>query len=415
MTDSIVQMIPRVSASPSTEAAGISLVTVCLDPETISLVSRLAAQHLGASFAGNMVDYQPGNRDVELLRAMQQSSGCLCVINLDGEFEMALETASSLQQLLGDRVLLVGLSSRSNPDRILNAMRAGYAEYLASPLDCNEFIDSVTRLRRRWAVAHNGRPGKVLALLGARGGAGATTLAVHLSTFMARLSGKRVLIIDLHRQLGHVGLYLGLPMAEYHFYDLVRNIGRIDADLLNGFVVREVNGVDVLPAPDGLFGLTDVAMDAVQQTIRYLRGAYEYVVIDCCQGVGGANEAAIAESDQVYMVATPDVPALRDLSRYVDRLLQYNFPVGKLKVLINRYRSRGEVALKEISEAVRLPVALTIPNSSEELITAMNTGKPVLPSSRSDFAKQLRLWAEGVAGAPIRKGVPVKPAFVFWR
>ena len=156
-------------------------------------------------------------------------------------------------------------------------------------------------------------------------------------------------------------------------------------------------------------------MDAVQQTIRYLRGAYEYVVIDCCQGVGGANEAAIAESDQVYMVATPDVPALRDLSRYVDRLLQYNFPVGKLKVLINRYRSRGEVALKEISEAVRLPVALTIPNSSEELITAMNTGKPVLPSSRSDFAKQLRLWAEGVAGAPIRKGVPVKPAFVFWR
>src|SRR5208283_2635230 len=96
------------------------------------------------------------------------------------------------------------------------------------------------------------------------------------------------------------------------------------------FVVHDVNGVDVLPGPDGLFGLTDVPLDAIQQTIRYLRGNYEYVVIDCCQGVGGANEAVIAESDQMYLVATPDVPALHDLSRYVDRLLQYNFPVGKV-------------------------------------------------------------------------------------
>ena len=391
------------------------MVTVRLDPETISTVSRLAAQHLGASFAGNMPDYLPANRDVELLRAMQKSSGCLSVINLDGDVDLAMETASSLQQLLGERVLLVGLSSRSNPSHILSAMRAGFAEYLGSPLNCDEFGDSLLRLRRRWAVARNARPGRVLAFLGARGGAGATTLAVHLSTFLAQLCGKRVLVVDQHRQLGHVGLYLGLPMVEYHFYDLVRNIDRMDADLLNGFVVHEVNGVDVLPGPDGLFGLTDVPLDAIQQTIRYLRGSYEYVVFDCSQGIGSANEAVIAESDQIYLVATPDVPALRDLSRYVDRLLQYNFPAGKVNVLINRCRSKGEVALKEISDAVQLPVALTIPNSSEELITAMNTGKPVSPGSRSEFAKQVRKWATGMAGPAAKNGASAKPVFAFWK
>lgn len=294
-------------------------------------------------------------------------------------------------------------------------MRAGYAEYLGSPLNCNEFGESVMRLRRRWTAARNARPGRVLAFLGARGGAGTTTLAIHLSTFLAKLCGKRVLVVDQHRQLGHVGLYLGLPMVEYHFYDLARNIHRMDADLLNGFVVHEVNGVDVLPGPDGLFGLTDVPLDATQQTIRYLRGAYEYVVVDCCQGVGAANESVIAESDQIYLVATPDVPALHDLSRYVDRLLQYNFPAGKINVLINRFRSRGEVGLKEISEAVQLPVALTIPNSSEELIMAMNTGKPVLPESRSEFAKQVRKWATGMAGPAADKGKPAKPTFAFWK
>lgn len=120
-------------------------------------------------------------------------------------------------------------------------------------------------------------------------------------TFLAQLCGKRVLVVDQHRQLGHVGLYLGLPMVEYHFYDLVRNIDRMDADLLNGFVAHEVNGVDVLPGPDGLFGLTEVPLDAIQQTIRYLRGTYEYVVVDCSHGVGGANEPIIAESDQIYI------------------------------------------------------------------------------------------------------------------
>ena len=391
------------------------MVTVCLDPPTISVVSRVAAQLLGASFTGNMPDYLPRNRDVDLLKAMQKSEGCLCVINTDGDRELAMETATSLHQLLGERVLLIALSAKSDTDLVLDAMRAGYAEYLGSPLNCDKFSDSLLRLRRRWAVARSSKTGRVLAFLGARGGAGTTTLVVHLSTFLAQLCGKKVLVVDEHRQLGHVGLYLGLPSADYHFYDLARNIDRVDADLLNGFVVHEVSGVDVLPGPEGLYGFTDVPLSSIQQTIRYLRGSYEYVVIDCCQGVGNANEATIAECDQLYLIATPDVPALRDLSCYVDKLLQYNFPPGKVNVVINRFRSKGEVTLEEIAKAVRLPVALTVPNSSAELITAMNTGKRITPGSRSDFAKQLRKWAVGLGGSAAGDGTATKRAFAFWK
>ena len=182
--------------------------------------------------------------------------------------------------------------------------------------------------------------------------------------------------------------------------------------------MHDVHGVDVLPGPEGLFGFTDVPLSSIQQTIRYLRGSYEYVIIDCCQGVGNANEATIAECDQLYLVATPDVPALRDLSRYVDNLLQYDFPPGKVNVVINRFRSQGEVTLDGIAKAVRLPVALTIPNNSAELITAMNTGKPIAPGSRSEFAKQLRKWVISLAGPPVdaaENGTATKRAFAFWK
>ncbi len=401
----------QVTASQS----GISLVTVCLDPQTVGDVSRVAAQLLGASFIGNMPDYLARNRDVDLLKSMQTSEGCVCVINADGDRELAMETAVSLHQLLGERVLLIALSAQSDADFVLDAMRAGFAEYLKSPLNSDQLNDSLLRLQRRWGVARSAKPGHVLAFLGARGGAGTTTLVVHLSTFLAQLSGKKVLIVDQHRQLGHVGLYVGLPTAEYHFYDLARNIERVDATLLSGFVVHDVNGVDVLPGPEGLYGFTDVPLSSIQQTIRYLRGCYDYVVIDCCQGVGNANEATIAECDQLYLIATPDVPALRDLSRYVDNLLQYDFSPGKVNVVINRFRSQGEVTLDGIAKAVRLPVALTVPNSSTELITAMNTGKPVTPESRSDFAKQMRKWATTLAGPMVQEGKTTKRAFAFWK
>ena len=397
------------------KSSGLCLVTVCLDLETISVASRVAAQMLGASFAGNMPNYLPHNPDVDFLKSLQKTAGCLCIVNVDSNRELAMETGASLQQLLGDRVLLVALSSQSNPDLILDAMRSGYAEYLGTPFNSDEFSDSLLRLRRRWTVGRAAKSGSVLAFLGTRGGAGTTTLVVHLSTFLAQLCGKKVLVVDQHRQLGHVGLYLGLATAEYNFYDLARNIDRIDRDLLNGFLVHDVNGLDILPAPDGLYGLTEVPLSAIQQTIRYLRGTYEYVVIDCCQGVGNANEATIAECDQIYLIATPDVPALRDLSRYVDKLLQYNLPTGKVNVVINRFRSKGEVTLDEIAKAIRLPVAVTIPNSSEELIKAMNTGKPILPASRSDFAKQMKKWATTLAGSPVEDGAAAKRGFAFWK
>lgn len=271
-----------VSTQVAPSQSGISLVTVCLDPATVSAVSRVAAQVLGASFTGNMPDYLPRNRDVDLLKAMQQCEGCLCVIDADGDRELAMETAMSLQQLLGERILLIALSAKSDADLVLDAMRAGFAEYLQSPLNCDQLHDSLVRLQRRWAVARSAKSGHVLAFLGVRGGAGTTTLVVHLSTFLAQLCGQKVLVVDQHRQLGHVGLYLGLPAADYHFYDLARNIERIDANLLSGFVVHDVHGVDVLPGPEGLYGFTDVPLSSIQQTIRYLRGIYEYVIIDCC-------------------------------------------------------------------------------------------------------------------------------------
>ena len=238
--------------------------------------------------------------------------------------------------------------------------------------------------------------GRILALLGARGGAGATTLAVHLGCFLVRQYGKRTLILDEHRRLGHVSLYLGEDEGNYHFYELVRNIARLDEILLDGFVIHHSSCLDILPSPDVFDDSANVSLDDIQRAIRFLGQNYEFVVIDCPHGVHNLSLATIDCCDELYLIATPDVPALRDLTRHIDRLLQGNVPPSKIKVVINRFSSEGALGLEQIEKAIRQPIAIAIPNASSDLIRAMNTGNPIRPERKSEF----RHRDEEVGGKP---------------
>ncbi len=85
-----------------------------------------------------------------------------------------------------------------------------------------------------------------------------------------RQYGKKTLILDEHRRFGHVSLYLGEDNANYHFYELVRNIARLDETLLQGFVIHHSSCLDILPSPDFFDDSANVSLDDIQRTIRFL-------------------------------------------------------------------------------------------------------------------------------------------------
>ncbi len=398
------------------DASGLCLATVGVDSETVEAVKQVvAAQH--GSFAGELPDYSPSNGDPLLLQKLQRAEVSVCIIDFDRDHQVAAREANALQQALHGRSTLIALSRQPEPARILEAMRAGCNEYLTKPLEADQLIAALDRLRTR-AGARNHTPakpsGRILAMLGARGGAGTTTLAVHLGCFLVRQYGKKTLILDEHRRLGHVSLYLGEDEANYHFYELVRNIARLDEILLDGFVIHHSSCLDILPSPDVFDDAANVSLDDIRRAIRFLGQNYEFVVIDCPHGVHNLSLTTIDCCDEVYLIATPDVPALRDLSRYVDRLLQSNVPPEKLKVVINRFSSEGAVSLEQIERAIRQPIAITIPNASSDLIRAMNTGNPVLPERKSEFAVQMKKWAASLVPLDAIEIAEPKKKFAFW-
>lgn len=127
-------------------------------------------------------------------------------------------------------------------------------------------------------------------------------------------------------------------------------------------------------------------------------------------GLTEANLAAVAQSDEMCLVVTPDVPSIRNLSRYLEHLARFNYPAEHAKIVVNRYSKKGDISKDRIEKIMKRNVHVAVPNSYAEVIEAVNTGTPISADKGLEFVQVLRRWAEVVAhgGSPPARQEPQK-------
>ena len=344
----------------------VALLTVHVEPETVKQIRACTANMPWTLVQVDYENYFSSTKLPPLTQRAIEAQACIAVVDFDKDPELALETAECLRQSFYHKIAILALSSTTDPDLLLRAMRAGYSEFLAEPFDCRGISGIAHPARPSLDGQHRHVrkiPGKFYPSSAQKAGVGTTTLAVHLAIFLVRGFGKKVLLIDNHAQLGHVVLYLGMDGSNHHFYDLVQNVSRLDQDLLRGFIATHSSGLDVLSSPDVYGGSWKSDADSVERTLEFLSTQYDFVLLDCEASFEDINLAVIAFSNWIYLVATPEIGAIRDLSRYVDGLIQNVQATKKLQVIINRYSSHEAVTIEQIEKAVHLPIAIKIPNN----------------------------------------------------
>jgi pilus assembly protein CpaE len=383
-----------------TRTLKITFLTVRVDEEIISEFLDSARERNWAVVEAAFDAYISAKRRPHFGEQLKSGDGCIALIDFDGNTEQAIEATAYLQEVFAGKIAIVALSAGSDPDLMLRAMRAGCTEFLTTPFDEEGLTAACIRLEQQILMRRNqaGAEGSIVAFFGAKGGVGTTTLAVHLATYLVQNNKKRVLLIDNHAQFGHACIYLGLDGSGYHFQELVRNVNRLDSELLLGFITSHGCGLDVLSSPDVGYGVRVMNAEDVASTLDFLRNEYDFVVVDCASVLDETNLAVIAAASQVYIVATPEIGAVRDLSRYIDDLLRIDQTTNKMKVVINRFSSQFAVSLAHIEKAVRLPVALSIPNSFIELVQSVNLGVPVAANRQSEFSRDIAKWANDLVG-----------------
>lgn len=380
----------------------ITLLFVCIPEDLIQAALEAADEQQWTVTRATFDQYISQRRRPHMPDALRSGDGCIALIDFDTDPEQAAAAAGYLQQAFNDRIAIIAVSGKAEPHAMLAAMRAGCTEFLTTPLQEQTMHDALHQamgsVAARTATPH--AAGSVLTLLGAKGGVGTTTLGVHLAIYLVQICKKKTLLIDSKAQFGHVCIYLGMDSSGCHFQEVVSNVNRLDSELLQAFIGHHSTGLDLLSSPDIGQAARPMHLEDVVATLDFLRGEYDFVVIDCDDSSNEITQAMIAASSRVYLVATPDITAIRDLSRHVDDLARME-SASDIQVVINRYSSQFAVSLEEIEKAIRMPVSFSVPNNYIELVRSANLGEPVSAEGKSGFTAELLKWAQQLVGTVI--------------
>ena len=396
-------------------AYDVALITVCVDPDHADRIAE-SVERMPWSVAASSFDaYISAVRRPYLSATLSAAKACVAVVDFDLDAVQAIESTKYLQQLFAGRITVIAFAENRDPDILLRAMRAGCSEFLGKPYRAAELEQTLQQLQQVWTTPAeaSGPGGKILSFLGVKGGVGTTTLAVHLAMSLVQIQGKRTLLIDHHPELGHACVYLGLDGQRCTYQEVVRSVTRLDTELLRGIVGKHPSGLEVLSSPDSCGALSSMDADAVARTLRFLRAEYDYIVVDCPNCLDETTLAVVKASSTTYLVATPEIGAIRDLSRYVDHLTLNGDMTEKLQVVVNRVSSRYAVNVEHIEKAIRLPVAIRLPNSYADLVRSANLGEPISLKTKSDFNAEFLNWSNTLVGSIAQSSTPKIKASIF--
>ena len=215
--------------------------------------------------------------------------------------------------------------------------------------------------------------GRVVALVGAKGGVGTTTLAVCLAR--AGVDAGRTCLVDLDVRRGDVAPYCGIAVRRT-IVDLVEVADELTGRALGEVTYPAAHGLELVPAPaDGELGeLLDE--HAVRQILAALRFQYDLVVVDCGSRLDDVLAQALDSADEVLVVATPDVPALRAVRRLDETLDRLAVGIGvPRRLLLNRVAKLREVQPASAPKLADMPMAAAVRELNRELDQVMNSAQ----------------------------------------
>ena len=375
----------------------------------------LITQDAGVRAAISSFARDPGNGlvvaldlDVPLLgfngaqfKAVSQAAPALVFVDFDGAPDLGVSLARDLARA-DERLMPVGIGDALSSDVLLQAIRAGLGEFLVKPLTHEALSEALARLQPRMRVEEeegSGALARTVAFFSAKGGSGASTAITNLAIELHRVTGKRTLLVDLDAELGEISLLLG-TQPQFNFTDLIQNLHRMDAELLGSYIEQHSSGVHLLSAPYHPERATGFTAEEIRQALLYLRAQYDWVLIDTSKSFTPETLAAFEQCDDVFLLATVDLPSLRNIQRALP-LLKRVMPRGtdQLHLVINRYDPTSEISLKDVERSVGMRVFATLANDYDVVIRSVNTAKPVVINApKSAYGRDIQALSGRLAG-----------------
>src|SRR6202142_325901 len=300
-----------------------------------------------------------------------------------------LRAVELLHQELSSSALFV-VGPMTQPQLIVSAMRAGVREYIERPTTTTDLLEAFVRL-----TSTRRKPGRetaranVFTVVNAKGGSGATTVAVNLALALQSIHPSPALI-DL-APLGHCALHLNLKPA-FTISDAVTNLHRLDSSLLDSFMARHERGLQVLAGAAAPTPVEPSAADFAR-LFDTMVGLFHYIVVDASSRLDSATRLVSNLSEKVLLIAHADVATLWSAGR-VAQYLGESSSRDRFALVLNRYRKVAGFDEAETEAAIGAQGLWRIPNQYFAVSTAIDRGVPLMQQGNTEIARSISGLAE---------------------
>ena len=372
------------------DAEALSIALIGPDEERRHAANSILVQTQGVQVR-EFSAYPP---DLDQVPWLLDQNHDVVIMDLDSNQEYALELVESI--CARGQVTVMVYSAKTDSELLVRCMRAGAREFLTLPFSCSTMAEALVRAAARRSSSRSPKKadGALLVFLGAKGGAGVTTIASNFAVALAQESSQSTVLIDLDLPLGDAALNLGI-VSEYSTVNALQDSSRLDSSFFAKLLIKHSSGVSVLAAP-GKFPQYQASTEAIDKLLAVARQDFENVVVDAGSRLDLTETALFRDATTVYLVTETNIPGLRNANRLIAQLFSSSRP--KLEIVINRYESRpAGVAEEHITKALTRTADWKIPNDYAAVRRMQNTATP-LALGDSPISRQIRRMARSASG-----------------
>jgi pilus assembly protein CpaE len=276
------------------------------------------------------------------------------------------------------------ISAIKESDLILKTMRAGVKEFIHLPLDEAELKNALLELKKRMKMRtpvedqNQERAGRIINLMGAKGGVGTTTLAVNLAmTLAGKKEAGSVALVDLNMVFGEIPLFLSIVPA-YHWGQIVENINRLDNTFLLNVMTPHKSGVRVLPSTSHLNGHPPLTPQIMERILATMKKTFDFIIVDTGQTLDGPTLKTIEMAERNFLITLLNLPCLHNTNNLLKSLSSTGAAQkDQVKLVANRYLKNNDIEIAEAEESVQSEIFWTVPNDYKTTMSAINRGKPL--------------------------------------
>lgn len=372
---------------PITDARHYKTLLICPSKTVAAEITPLLSYGLPLAPVYDVTMFPNRRQMVDLLKT---SDPVLCFVDMTQNQATGFTVLGDLHALVPEMPVVVLLSA-NNHDLALQCLRAGATDFLIQPFTTDQVDACVEKLSRILPApsSRGGSSGKTIAVIPAKGSAGATTLACNLAFQAKRRGAKKILLADLDPIAGCVSFLLKLK-SSYSFLDVLHRESNLDLDMWRQMMTT-TQGIDVLLAPEALVDpYTDLPTAA--PIVEFAQSAYEVVVVDCGNAFGNWNLSIARLSDEILLVTSADLPSLHSVDRVLTYLDHHRVDTSKVKLVVNRHIKDIGLTTQNIASHFGSEILQVVPNDPETVQKSLLDGKAL--ATGSAIGKSLAAMAD---------------------